>query len=84
LHHRFKAVTAMSPLQYQKQLRLQKPAVCCSAKAGWRVPVIEWATKASQFSRDTVVSSGVRHQEMPAECASLRERLTGGEWVASS
>ncbi|MNF99401.1 Regulatory protein PchR [compost metagenome] len=24
LHHRFKAVTAMSPLQYQKQLRLQE------------------------------------------------------------
>ncbi len=24
LHHRFKAITAMSPLQYQKQLRLQE------------------------------------------------------------
>jgi len=24
LHHQFKAVTAMSPLQYQKQLRLQE------------------------------------------------------------
>jgi len=24
LHHHFKAVTAMSPLQYQKQLRLQE------------------------------------------------------------
>ena len=24
LHHRFKAVTAMGPLQYQKQLRLQE------------------------------------------------------------
>lgn len=24
LHHRFKALTAMSPLQYQKQLRLQE------------------------------------------------------------
>ena len=24
LHHRFKAVTAMSPLQFQKQLRLQE------------------------------------------------------------
>ncbi|WP_413770545.1 helix-turn-helix domain-containing protein, partial [Vibrio vulnificus] len=24
LYHRFKAVTAMSPLQYQKQLRLQE------------------------------------------------------------
>jgi transcriptional regulator GlxA family with amidase domain len=24
LHHHFKAVTAMSPLQYQKQLRLQQ------------------------------------------------------------
>jgi AraC-like DNA-binding protein len=24
LHHRFKAVTSMSPLQYQKQLRLQE------------------------------------------------------------
>ncbi len=24
LHHHFKAITAMSPLQYQKQLRLQE------------------------------------------------------------
>jgi len=26
-HHHFKAVTAMSPLQFQKRLRLQEPAV---------------------------------------------------------
>ena len=25
LHHHFRALTAMSPLQYQKQLRLQAP-----------------------------------------------------------
>ena len=24
LHHHFKAITAMSPMQYQKQLRLQE------------------------------------------------------------
>lgn len=54
LHHRFKAVTAMSPLQYQKQLRLQEArrlmlaegldASAAGYKVGYESP--------SQFSRE--------------------------------
>ncbi|TBU83525.1 AraC family transcriptional regulator [Phytopseudomonas dryadis] len=54
LHHRFKAVTAMSPLQYQKQLRLQEArrlmlcegleAASASFRVGYESP--------SQFSRE--------------------------------
>lgn len=54
LHHRFKAVTAMSPLQYQKQLRLQEArrlmlserldAASASQRVGYESP--------SQFSRE--------------------------------
>jgi|SRR5471030_654581 len=54
LHHRFKAVTGMSPLQYQKQLRLQEArrlmladgleASAASYKVGYESP--------SQFSRE--------------------------------
>jgi AraC-like DNA-binding protein len=54
LHHRFKAVTAMSPLQYQKQLRLHEArrlmfadGIECAA-AGHRVGY----ESASQFSRE--------------------------------
>ena len=54
LHHRFKAVTAMSPLQYQKQLRLQEARRLLlsegvdAASAGHRVGY----ESASQFSRE--------------------------------
>ncbi|WPO99098.1 AraC family transcriptional regulator [Pseudomonas sp. HR96] len=54
LHHRFKAVTSMSPLQYQKQLRLQEArrlmldqgleASAASYQVGYESP--------SQFSRE--------------------------------
>ncbi|CAD5108194.1 AraC family transcriptional regulator [Zestomonas carbonaria] len=54
LHHRFKAVTALSPLQYQKQLRLQEArrlmitegleASAASYRVGYESP--------SQFSRE--------------------------------
>lgn len=54
LHHRFKAVTAMSPLQYQKQLRLQEArrlmlsegleAAAAGHRVGYESP--------SQFSRE--------------------------------
>jgi AraC-like DNA-binding protein len=54
LHHRFKAVTAMSPLQYQKHLRLHEArrlmfadGIEC-ATAGHRVGY----ESASQFSRE--------------------------------
>jgi AraC-like DNA-binding protein len=54
LHHRFKAVTAMSPLQYQKHLRLHEARRLMfadgieSAAAGHRVGY----ESASQFSRE--------------------------------
>lgn len=54
LHHHFKAVTAMSPLQYQKQLRLQEARrlmlteVMDAATAGHRVGY----ESPSQFSRE--------------------------------
>ena len=54
LHHRFKAVTAMSPLQYQKQLRLQEARrlMLCGnldvSSAGYRVGY----ESPSQFSRE--------------------------------
>lgn len=54
LHHQFKAVTAMSPLQYQKRLRLQEARRLMlgeqldAASAGARVGYDD----ASQFSRD--------------------------------
>ncbi|WP_437883195.1 AraC family transcriptional regulator N-terminal domain-containing protein [Pseudomonas sp. LRF_L74] len=54
LHHRFKAITAMSPLQYQKQLRLQEARrlMLCenleAAAAGYRVGY----ESPSQFSRE--------------------------------
>ncbi|MCL8297975.1 AraC family transcriptional regulator [Pseudomonas mosselii] len=54
LHHRFKAVTSMSPLQYQKQLRLQEARRLMlndgleAAEAGYRVGY----ESPSQFSRE--------------------------------
>jgi len=54
LHHHFKAVTAMSPLQYQKQLRLQEARRIMlseridAATAGHRVGY----DSSSQFSRE--------------------------------
>jgi AraC-like DNA-binding protein len=53
-HHQFKAVTAMSPLQFQKQLRLQEARRLLlgehmdAASAGYRVGYDD----ASQFSRE--------------------------------
>ena len=72
LHHRFKAVTTMSPLQYQKQLRLHEArrlmfadGVDC-ATAGHRVGY----ESASQFSREYRRLFGAPPR---AEIARLRE-----------
>jgi AraC-like DNA-binding protein len=72
LHHRFKAVTTMSPLQYQKQLRLHEArrlmfanGVEC-ATAGHRVGY----ESASQFSREYRRLFGAPPR---AEIARLRE-----------
>jgi AraC-like DNA-binding protein len=72
LHHRFKAVTAMSPLQYQKHLRLHEArrlmfadGIECST-AGRRVGY----ESASQFSREYRRLFGAPPRE---EIARLRE-----------
>ena len=72
LHHRFKAVTSMSPLQYQKQLRLHEArrlmfadGVDCTT-AGHRVGY----ESASQFSREYRRLFGAPPR---AEIARLRE-----------
>ena len=72
LHHRFKAVTAMSPLQYQKHLRLHEArrlmfadGIDC-ASAGHRVGY----ESASQFSREYRRLFGAPPR---AEIARLRE-----------
>jgi AraC-like DNA-binding protein len=72
LHHRFKAVTAMSPLQYQKHLRLHEARRLMFAEG------LECATAAlrvgyespSQFSREYRRLFGVPPR---AEIARLRE-----------
>src|SRR5580692_780182 len=72
LHHRFKAVTAMSPLQYQKQLRLHEARRLMfadgieSATAGFRVGY----ESPSQFSREYRRLFGYPPRE---EIARLRE-----------
>src|SRR5579863_2608141 len=72
LHHRFKAVTAMSPLQYQKHLRLHEARRLMfadgieSATAGHRVGY----ESASQFSREYRRLFGAPPR---AEIARLRE-----------
>nr|WP_258576550.1 AraC family transcriptional regulator [Candidatus Pantoea persica] len=54
LHHHFKAVTAMTPMRYQKQLRLSKARRLMMVEkldagtAGYRVGY----QSASQFSRE--------------------------------
>lgn len=54
LHHHFKAVTAMSPLQYQKQLRLQEARRLLFAKAADAATVSFQVgyNSPSQFSRE--------------------------------
>jgi hypothetical protein len=48
----------------------------------WRAPVIELAMKAHRNSAgNTVASLGVRHPEMPAEFATLRESLFSDLWL---
>jgi AraC-like DNA-binding protein len=77
LHHHFKAVTAMSPLQYQKQLRLQEARRVMlgenidAAAAGHRVGY----DSQSQFNREYSRFFGAP----PArDIKRLREQQVGG------
>lgn len=76
-HAHFKSVTAMSPLQYQKQLRLQEARRLMlserldAAQAGYRVGYED----ASHFSRDYKRTFGeppIRHVEQLREVVGLR------------
>jgi len=69
LHHHFKAVTAMSPLQFQKKLRLQEARRLMLAKTwtqqarriAWMItmpPTSVASTKASSASRQYTTCSG--------------------------
>jgi AraC-like DNA-binding protein len=75
-HHHFKALTAMSPLQYQKQLRLQEARrlllgeVSDAASAGHRVGY----ESPSQFSREYARLFGVP----PARDAQRLRQQVGG------
>lgn len=78
LHHHFKAVTALSPLQYQKQLRLQEARRLMlsedvdAATAGFRVGY----ESASQFGREY-------HRLFGAPPAADRRRLRQ-QWDSAS
>lgn len=79
LHHHFKAVTAMSPLQYQKQLRLQEARRLMlaggidAATAGHRVGY----ESPSQFSREYSRLFG----EPPARDLKRLLAPVAGQWV---
>jgi AraC-like DNA-binding protein len=73
-HHHFKSVTAMSPLQYQKQIRLQEARRLMlnedvdAASAGFRVGYED----PSYFSRDYKKQFGAPPQR---DIAALRNKL---------
>ena len=77
LHHHFKAVTALSPLQYQKHLRLQEArrlmldGTLNAATAGYRVGY----QSPSQFSREYRRLFGAPPGRTSPACAARRETL---------
>ena len=80
LHHHFKALTAMSPLQYQKQLRLQEArkmmltealdAATVARRVGYESP--------SQFSREYKRFFGNTPSEHAARFRSGQLRIVEG------
>jgi AraC-like DNA-binding protein len=81
LHHHFKAITAMSPMQYQKQLRLQEARrlmledMLDAGSAGHQVGY----ESQSQFSREYARQFGEPPlRDVGRVRRSLMERLTGG------
>ncbi|WP_349435678.1 AraC family transcriptional regulator [Pararhizobium sp. A13] len=81
LHHHFKAITAMSPMQYQKQLRLQEARrlmleeMLDAGSAGHQVGY----ESQSQFSREYARQYGEPpRRDVGRVRRSLIDRLTGG------
>ncbi|OJF92258.1 AraC family transcriptional regulator [Pararhizobium antarcticum] len=86
LHHHFKAITAMSPMQYQKQLRLQEARrlmledMLDAGSAGHRVGY----ESQSQFSREYTRQFGAPPlRDVGRIRQSLVGRLTGGTEMMS-
>jgi AraC-like DNA-binding protein len=80
LHHHFKAVTALSPLQYQKRLRLQEARrlLLSGAPSAEAVAYEVGYASAPQFSREYVRLFG---QPPRRDAEQLRDRATGGARV---
>ncbi|CAN7248685.1 AraC family transcriptional regulator [Pararhizobium sp. LjRoot235] len=86
LHHHFKAITAMSPMQYQKQLRLQEARrlmleeMLDAGSAGHQVGY----ESQSQFSREYARQYGEPpRRDVGRVRRSLMDRLTGGAEMLS-
>lgn len=86
LHHHFKAITAMSPMQYQKQLRLQEARrlmleeMLDAGSAGHQVGY----ESQSQFSREYARQYGEPPlRDVGRVRRSLVDRLTGGVEILS-
>jgi AraC-like DNA-binding protein len=86
LHHHFKAITAMSPMQYQKQLRLQEARrlmledMLDAGSAGHQVGY----ESQSQFSREYARQFGEPPlRDVGRVRRSLMDRLTGGMEILS-
>jgi AraC-like DNA-binding protein len=85
LHHQFKAVTAMSPLQYQKRLRLQEARRLMlsegldAASAGFRVGY----ESPSQFSREYRRLFGQPPQRDLALLRAASKPVQGERWALS-
>jgi AraC-like DNA-binding protein len=86
LHHHFKAITAMSPMQYQKQLRLQEARrlmledMLDAGSAGHQVGY----ESQSQFSREYARQFGEPPlRDVGRVRRSLMDRLTGGMEIMS-
>jgi hypothetical protein len=62
LHHHFRALTAMSPLQYQKQIRLQARGHECSSMASTpQARPLKSGTKAPANSTENTAASSANH-----------------------
>lgn len=77
LHSHFKAVAAMSPIQYQKRLRLQEARrlLLCGAASAEAVAYEVGYASASQFSREYVRLFG---QPPRRDAERMREAVAGG------
>ena len=81
LHHHFKAATAMSPIQYQKRLRLQKARslLLSGASSAEAIAYEVGYASASQFSREYARVFG---QPPRRDAERVRDAVAGGTAVS--